>query len=298
MTRILVPPGIGDIYWVLVKLKSFLKNNNLSNPELTVVSYTDEFNAHLRSVEFLRMFPWVTIGNPASVPNEAGLQHIWDEAYSGPGQSIFPGIMGYDYFIAYNGRINSGGWIEADEYECDWYPAMTPIVPVDAIGFVKNFMICFFPFYGTFGSHEAEFPIPHIAEVINQFAESKQLTPVFLGAPWENVINPRLPELLNLVPNHINLVGRTNLEEAFAICMGSEIVFGYHSGLTNMAAAFHKPTLLLWDNRYPASTAYACVPPNVRHKSYQAMDTNGMTVERLLGALCALHETYTLPANE
>src|SRR3990167_4343895 len=100
-TRILVPPGIGDIYWVLVKLRSFIETNGLETPELTVVSHPDEFGSHLRSIDFLKMVPWVAIGEPPCVPNAEGLDAIWREAYLGPGRSVFSRGRGGGYLVAF-----------------------------------------------------------------------------------------------------------------------------------------------------------------------------------------------------
>ena len=150
VTRILVPPGIGDVYWVLVKLASFIAKNNLAKPELTIVSYPDEFDSHLRSIPFLEMIPWISIGNPQFVSNADGLDDLWREAYNGPGRSVFPSVMGYDYLMSYNGCINSGGWIEtADDYACDWsIPVDLPQVPTARVNNYDEFMLCFFPFIG------------------------------------------------------------------------------------------------------------------------------------------------------
>ncbi len=284
-TRILVPPGIGDVYWVLVKLKSFLEKNGLSNPELTIVSYPDGLNGHLRSIEFLEMVSWLTIGNPQFVPNDPALQAIWDEAYNGPGRSIFPGVMGYDYFMAYNGVINSGGYLETcDEYVCDWdFPVPMP----DSIGLrdyndkSKEFMLCFFPFIGTYESHENDFPIPLIAEAIKQFTAGSGLVPVFIGGKVEEVYNTKRYALIDAVGG-IDLTGKTSFKEVLGMIQECSLIFGYHSGIPNLGAAFRKPTVLLWDTRFPGNTAYACVPPKVRDTTYRALTTRGLTVARVV----------------
>ena len=74
--RILVPPGIGDIYWTLVKLPAFLKARGYTDTELTTVSYPDERGGHLRGLPYLKLFDWIKIGDPASVPNDPNLQDI------------------------------------------------------------------------------------------------------------------------------------------------------------------------------------------------------------------------------
>ena len=282
VTRILVPPGIGDVYWVLVKLKSFIEKNHLGTPEITIVSYPDAFNSHLRSIPFLEMFPWIQIGTPQSVTNAPGLEPIWNGAYMGPGRSIFPYIMGYDYFIAYNGCINSGGWIEtADEYQCDWLPPMIQSPVIRSVPGHEKFMLCFFPFMGTYASHESDFPIPSIAESINRFVEASGYFPIFMGGILE-MMDPRRHELIERVQPSLDLAGHTSLRDVFGLMQGSQLLFGYHSGIPNIGVAMGKPSILLWDNRYPASTAYAGAPPSVRGTSYIAVSTRGLTVNAII----------------
>lgn len=286
VTRILVPPGIGDIYWVLVKLRSFIERNNLAKPELTVVSHPDEYDSHLRSISFLEMIPWITIGNPQYVPNADGLEKLWDEAYAGPGRSVFPEVMGYDYLIAYNGCINSGGLIEtADEYECDWTIPIDMPPAIYAVDGHEKFMLCFFPFVGTYASHERDFPIPLIAESINRFTSETGITPVFMGGKLEQNRDERRHELMELVPSGIDIAGKTSIREVFSLLQGCQMLFGYHSGIPNLGAAMGKPSVFLWDDRFPESTSYACMPPSVRQTTYHAMPTKDLTVDAVVARM-------------
>ena len=283
MTRILIPPGIGDSYWVLTKLPALIERDNLGTPELTIVSDKSDYNAHLRSIPFLELFDFIKIGDPVYVPNDRSLQYVWDEAYFGPGRSIFRDIMGYDYFIAYNGRINSGDYIENDNLPCDWHPLMNKNTDGLTKFFREKFRkyaVLFFPFYGTYACHIQDFPVNRIAEGLNAFFSKTRLTPVFVGADWDIGLNSLVKELISQIPNAVNYSGKTTLLEGFGLLKGAEIVAGYHAGFTNMAAVFGIKTLLLWDSRFPESTSWACVPPECRRTNYFALPTSGMTPER------------------
>lgn len=284
-TRILVPPGIGDVYWVLVKLKSFIETNNLYPPELTIVSYPDDMNAHLRSIPFLEMVDGISIGEPKSIANASGLDDLWNEAYYGPGRSIFHGTMGYDFFIAYNGCINSGWMLEdADGYACDWTGPLRNIQiesPMCGIPSAK-ILLCFFPFVGTYLSHERDFPVHMIAESINRIALLYDLTPVFIGGKTEQVHDVLRDGLVRAVPGSIDLVGGTLLAETFGLLRDCRMIFGYHSGIPNLGVAMKKPAVLLWDARFPEGTSYACVPPDTRQITYHAVPTKGLTVDTLM----------------
>ena len=56
--RILLPSGIGDIHWVLVKLQAFIQALGCPPPELWIADDV----ARRRSLEFLRLVPWVVAG--------------------------------------------------------------------------------------------------------------------------------------------------------------------------------------------------------------------------------------------
>lgn len=297
MTRILVPPGIGDIYWTMVKLPAFLKKHGLSNPELTVVSYPDARGGHLRGIPYLELFDSITNGIPNTVPNDPALQTIWDEAYNGPGRSIIPDVMGYDYLMAYNGRVNSGGYIEDDDLECDWHPKMSDAtergIAWDAEYFKTQFglyAVMFWPFYGTYESHLADFPLSEITKSLVEFFDWSGITPVFIGSAWDKDLNPRVAELIYALPQSIDLTGNISLVGTLGLLRSAKIVLGYHAGITNLAAAYGTKTLLLWDDRYPASTSYAVVPPDVRESTYFALNTKGLKEHRYFGDLCSLYE--------
>lgn len=296
-TRILVPPGIGDIYWTLVKLPAFLKKHGLTDPELTTVSYPDERGGHLRGLPYLKLFDWIKIGNPPSVPNDPNLQDIWDEAYNGPGRSIIPGVQGFDYLIAYNGRVNSGGYIENDELECDWHPRMSINTKVTMLLAATSYreqldpyVVMFWPFYGSYSSHLEQFPLPLIIDTLQRFLNEYSLTPVFIGSEWDIPLNPLVADLKESLPRTVDLTGKLSLAETLGLIYAARVVTGYHAGITNLAAAMHLKTILLWDNRYPESTAMAVVSPEARNDTYHALFTAGLTPERYLERLALSYE--------
>lgn len=261
-------------------------------PELTVVCDPLPFDIHLRSIPYLGMFDWFTLSDPPTVPYDRSYQSIWDEAYKGPGRAIFPDVMGFDYFMSYNGRINSGGWIEEDDLECDWYPPMNS-EPENLIAYFQEkfgrFIALFWPFYGSHQPHVSL--IDSIGSALRSFVAASGLTPVFIGAEWDMPATQNGPvlELVRSIPHAVDHIGKTTLNESFALLMAAELVTGFHTGLTQMAAVFGTKTLLLWDDTYPESTAYACVPPAVRHSTYHAVRTRALTATDYLLALEHLH---------
>lgn len=300
--RILIPPGIGDAYWVLVKLQAFLQREGLGTPELTVICNSDKYGSEQRSVPFLKMFPFVTVGTPGNVGHthddpvcNTSLQEILVEAYSEAGRTIFPGLLGFDYFISYNGQLNTGHWLEEVDVDlaCDWFPKM--VVSQEQEQFEKEcilrfgkYVVFYWPFFGSFEWHTSEFSIDNITKAIQQFIAKTGLRPVFVGARAELEENDKLGVLMNEIPGAVNLVNTLSLGQAFGVLTGSQLVVGYHSGLTNMAVVFKKKTLLLWSSRLPDSIAMACFPPETRNTTYHALFTKDLTVDTFVEKMEAL----------
>ena len=73
-TKILLPPGIGDIYWVLTKLESFLEINNIDLPDI----YIQEQGVKNRGLAFIEKFPFLNSKQYQKFPN--GRPHQFTEA--------------------------------------------------------------------------------------------------------------------------------------------------------------------------------------------------------------------------
>lgn len=296
VTRILVPPGIGDIYWVLVKLRGLASRYNWARPELTVVTQPDPMNRHLHSVPYLEMFDWFDIGDPSTVANATAHNNVWEEGYSVNGRPVFENIQGYDAFISYNGRLNNGGYLEDDSLPCEWHPMMSASTETAIQAaksayenvFGRDAVVLYFPFYGSYINYEREFPISTMATAINKFTSNTALLPVVVGAAWDD--NAMMQNLLNRIDRpYINLLGKTDLSQVFAVLRAARIVIGYQAGPVQLAAGNGKKTLLLWDGRFHDNMMYSIVPPDVRGTSYRALKTAGLTADTCLDALMDLY---------
>ncbi len=306
IARILIPPGIGDIYWVLVKLEAFMLRQRITTTKLTIISNDVVWNAHLRSIPFLKMVPFVEIGTPECIPNDiAGRRTpaddaIYKEAYRQPGRTAFPGFKGYDYFMSYNGTINSGRWLEETDtdLECNWYLPL--IVSAEQERFQKecverfgNYVVFHWTLAGDYLNWVAkEFPINNIATAIQQFVKKYNVRAVFAGAHWDTKWNDMLPSIIRAVPDAVDMCGQTTIDQAFGLLKGSKMVVGYHDGLMNMSAMFKKKTLLLWcEDQFPYSVPMAVVPPETRGTTYRPLYTKTLTIDKFVGKMGELYES-------
>lgn len=310
--RILVPGGIGDIYWIMVKMEAFCKHEGIKEkPEILILADRGLWESStLRALPFLKMIPFIKTGEPPTAlmfpegqPKSKHLLGFYRKAGLEFGQMIWPEFLGYEYFISYNGLINTGHWLEKDDnLECNWYFSLK--ISDEQRQFENEckkkygkYAVFYFSIVGDFlTKNMAQFSLEKMAESINHFVNYTGLTPVFIGAWWDlKWPNPRiknyLPILISKIPGAINLVGKTTLDKAFGVMCGAELVSGYHSGLTNMAIMFKKKTVLLWaTDRFPSETPLAIAPPNTRNTTYIPLLTGDLTIDIYRKTMIDLYE--------
>lgn len=308
MVRILVSAGIGDIYWVLVKLRAFCRSKGITGKPFISILADPASEGHLRSLPLLEMTPFVEVGKPAFVPLDPvkprpeHIQEIYREAFNECGRTAYPGLYGHDYFICYNGVINSGHWLDdCDGLECEWDLGIVTDgkewVGSHLVEKHGKYMALYLTFNGNYIKYQLnQFPLDELAESIRRLSIRLDLIPVFIGAWWDLQYNDILSQLMSMVPGSINIIGRTSLDQALDVMDNSEMIIGYHSGLTNLGLARGNKTVLLWPSslpfghRMPASVPLAVAPSWTRNTTYRPVFTGGLTVDRLVGVTTELLE--------
>ena len=284
---ILVPPGIGDSYWSIVKLPSFLKERNLGLPEVSVVCpRAKSHNGHQRAFPFLEMFPflkasWDTVGG-----RDKASRAIWKEAYAQEGRTVFEDVLGFDYFLSYNGHLRVGKELaEIDRFACEWHPPMW--VSLEQENFrtgcqqrYGRYAVFYFVFQGTYKYWTDEFPISEVIKSVREICSKTGLRPVFTGGPWD-AEDRQLQSVLRAVPEAVNIIGRTTVQQLFGLLRGAELVVGYPSGLTIMSGVLGCKTLSIWNTYYNQDFFWRAVPPDVRGKTYFVDVTTGLKAEYL-----------------
>lgn len=310
VTRIVVPGGIGDVYWVMIKMEAFCKREGIKGkPAIIALADNSSWeSSRIRSIPLLEMIPFVMVGDPPTVsldpvsPRPQCLQEIYREIGGSCGRTVYPGFMGYEYLICYNGVINSGNWLEkVDDLECNWYLPLSISeeqrqFQIECSEKYGKYAVFYFSIIGDFVSRNLhQFSLDKMAESIRNFTNSASLTPIFIGAWWDlrwPVPNSPdyLQQLMSKIPGAVNIVGQTSLDQAFGVMRGAELVSGYHCGLTNMAIMFKKKTVLLWaTDRFPKATPLAVAPPDTRMTTYIPLLTQDLTVDKFTGTMRDLY---------
>lgn len=300
--KILLPPGIGDSYWSLVKLQAFLAREKLALPDAYVFCNREKkYQGHKRSFPFLEMFPFLnSTGETFGSEGDPDQRRIWKEAYAREGRTIFSNILGGDYFIAYNGHLRVGKPLEAVDRDlsCNWHPPM--FVSLKQEQFKETcklrygkYIVFYFIFQGTYAHWLDEFPMHQIAAFVRKLTDQTGFAPVFTGAVWD-ADETTLSDLIANIPNAVNLVGKTSVAQVFGLIRGAELLVGFPSGLSIMSAVMRQKTLIVWNDYYNRDFAWYCAPPDVRRETYFAVNTKTISAHTLSETAYAILEGQAL----
>ncbi len=288
--KILVPPGIGDSYWSIIKMEAFLKREGLGLPDVLVASPRDKVNnGHMRSFPFMEMFPFLnsTYKVKNTHANEPEKRKLWMEAYAKRGRTIFKDVLDCDYFLSYNGHLKFGEQMEDidPDLETNWFSPMFESLEQKyyqegCVELYGKYIVFYFVFQGTYIHWTNQFPVQHVIRSIKQISKETGCIPVITGAKWDKE-HDILSEVARGVPECIDLRGETNVAQLFGLIKGSELVVGYPSGLTVMSGVMRQKTLIIWNDFYNKDFAWYCCPPGVRNKTYFIEFTKGLRPEQL-----------------
>ena len=302
---ILLPPGIGDSYWSLVKLRAFLRREKLPVPEIHIACNRElRHSGHKRAFPFIELVPFC---HSSGVTHESGrdpeLMALWKEAYAQEGRTIFKDVVDCDWFISYNGHLRVGKQLEDLDLDlpCEWFlPLWESLkqrkVREQSVQQYGRYVVCYFVFQGTYSHWTRQFPVTEVVVTVNKL-KSAGLTPVFVGAGWD-AEEKTLQQVLRGVRGAVNLLGKTSVQELFGLIQGAEAVVGYPSGLTIMGTVLRKKTLIIWNDYYNEDFFWHCAPPETRGTTYFVETTRGLTSDRLSGRVLGIVEGKSVSARE
>lgn len=287
---ILVPPGIGDSYWSIIKMEAFLKREKLGLPDVHVVCPREKkYQGHRRSIPFIELFPFLNCsGKVLGGDRDPNLRPLWQEAYAKQGRTIFTNVLDCDYFLSYNGHLRFGAEMEEldPDLKTDWLTPMFKSLEqenfrLDCLDKYGKYNLFYFVFHGTYKYWTQQFPVQQVIECVNKITEQTGHVPIFTGAKWD-AEERALNKVVECVPNAVDLRGKTTVDQVFGLIRGSELFVGYPSGLTIMGAVFGAKTLIIWNTYYNMDFAWFCAPPTTRGENYFIEFTKGLTAEKLV----------------
>lgn len=274
---ILVPPGIGDSYWSYVKLKSYIKQNNLGLPDVYVSSPDDKE----RSIGLAQRIPFI---NGKGYKKHSFRISEMQEAYMKDARSIFTNVQGCDHFIAFNGQLRFGKSMEEihPELENDWYLPLFRSKEEDL--FAENFSsqngpynLAYFVPHGMYKKWGLLFPPEKIIESLELIQEKDKKPFVLTGARWDRGSSIYEKILKNPRLDCIDLIGMTSFEELIALTRNASGIIGYPAGNTIMGTVLKRPTTLIWCNYFHEGFWRHSCPPEALDNWYKILDARGLS---------------------
>lgn len=272
--RILVPPGIGDGFWVMTKLRAFLEERRLYLPEVWIHDAGPR-----RSDEFWRRVPFIRFGGYAPLNDSKASWH----AYHPPGIAV-QRTPGFDYFLSVNGTLEAGRSLdESLPGAIDWY---APIFrPKEEEAYRRQFR-------ATYGSYVvaafweqrmyqkwlAEFTEDDISATLGLFGDAGYRI-VLMGAEWDR--GRICTRLAGRDSRIVDLVGQTDFTALTGLLSGARGVVGFPAGSTLLAPYFRVPTVLLWNRYFNQAFWRNAVAPDA---PYRALSTHQLRPQMVVAA--------------
>lgn len=262
-TSILVPPGIGDSYWAIIKLRDFCIKRRLGIPDVFIAGRGDR-NI---SKEFVERFPFLHCSGYAE--DFTTKDPIFNEAYLQDGRQLFENVHGMDFFLSANGILRFGKNLTTEylpEYETEWRPPM--FFSLEERKKVLSYQHEYGP-YSLFYLPVQSIYKRWFADIDREYfvAYAKELrrkgrTPILVGAGWDE--DPlRCSEV-------VNLIGKTTFSDLLSLLHGAQSVVGFPSGLTILSTVLRKPTFMWWNDYFDRRMWTNCCPHT---ENYVAWDS-------------------------
>jgi len=266
--KILLLPGMGDIYWVGTKLQSFCEKKNITLPSL----YVWNFDNRPRSEDYVRRIPFVKFGGYHNKPVDDSV--IRDSYLRHCKKGIIADYKEFDYYISANGLLRDGFSMDDDEFsefKTDWYfPLFEPLEEKLAKQEYKEkygkYIMCYFSDLGMFKAWTKDANQKMIYNTLKSLINSLDVRIVLTGCEWDTRFNKAIRFFdKEKNKNIIDMVGKTDIDHLFGLMKGAEMVIGWCGGNTIMSTRFRVPTLMFW-NRYFNNKKfwnYACPPDSL-----------------------------------
>jgi len=261
---ILLPPGIGDSYWSVVKLPGMIEAMGLDLVDLWV---SDGDNKR-RSLEWIRKLPW---GNAKGYIQHKVTAPAFHEAYMQNGRYLFEDVQGCDYFLAFNGVMRFGADLDRVEKDwgSEWFPRMFQSSQEkkaerefrERFG---KFVVAYFVEHGMYAQWLAQLNPLTISKILKMIKDAGYEV-VFMGAEWDKKC---LHHQLALEVGGVDLAGQTSLDEMFGLIRASSGVIGWPAGNTIMATVLKKQTTLFWSSYFDERFWKFSCPPEARGEWY------------------------------
>jgi glycosyl transferase family 9 (putative heptosyltransferase) len=223
MLRVGVPPGVGDVYWALTKLRQFRDHHGARGIVLYVQKTTQT-----RALEWAALVPEFVnaSGEKRFRPDGACLSAGYSQNYPGMHCVLWP-----------NGVLDRGGTL------ADWMPELgAPDLSFKVHAKPPDREVRAVVYVSSTGINHAWAPNlgpEYWRELIEELGDLTGAPPILIGKDWDR-------EFFDTVRGRVvNLIGRTTLVEVAGIIQAARVLVGVISGMTILANHFRTPCVAL-----------------------------------------------------
>ncbi len=290
--KVLLPPGMGDIHWVMLKMRA-LQHAHARDIDLYVwdPDGKQRVDGYMQAVSI----PGVNWAGYRTIPLQGEAREVWQSLYETGEACMHINRLDFDYVIGFNAMLERGTSVYKilPEWECDWsYPLVEE--PADAHAVRDKFGLgagqyIIYQWHGI-GSYKQSW-YPHfgpveMARLMGETYAATGLHAVMIGLEWDVALAKELLELCSAPkPWLMDLTTKTTTGELFALQRRAAMHVGFASGSGIMATHLRTPTIMLWAERWPSRDFSTCWAPPGSNLWYKPL-----FVEDKPGVLCAIQE--------
>lgn len=287
VATVLLPPGLGDIHWVLLKLEGFLRQRGYESAD----AWIWDLKGPRRSREFVERVGFVRFVDYAELmPNHAAVSEL---VKSENAITCLDRCWGFDFTIALNGWLEEGKELAPamDGAAINWdYPIAETEAEREFSARHQDqgpWVLLYFSALAQVFKNWLTFVTPGgVSEMINGLQEmwpDKRF--VFVGLPWDSGFAEQVKG-----DNSECLVGKTCPDEYFALLRGADGAIGFANGNTILTTHFGVPTVMIWSHdRFPHDEFRTnWVRPG---SSYAPIEIEDFVPTRIVESLASISET-------
>lgn len=259
-TIIGMPPGVGDLHWIMAKLESFKEKNNIDKIKVAMnLEWHTVHNIHKYSLDYLKLIPF--IDSAESVVKDIEFEYALTG--KGSGKPLFKNHGDCDYAIEFNSQLEKGVKLEniLPEYETNFdYPITRPPEAEELAESIREDVgekLVLFFCASVAGNNvwaqdlwtQREWML--LAKKIYEITKCRL---VLIGATWDGEY-ARILDELDADKIIINLTGKTSIAQLFALLRTADVVVAFQCGVLMMAIHFRTPSVAFWPLKNKANPA-------------------------------------------
>lgn len=250
-TRILVIPGLGDIHWVALKLRSFCRVHGIDNPEVWIWDFDDR----PRSLEYVQRLFSCHAGDYWHQPLTNRTRSIFNECYMLGARDVVSPFGEFDHFLCVNGSLRKGRTISQIMPECEveWdYPLRTT---PEELQYGKEqlsrgqYLLLYFSDQGMFRTWLASWLVARIALFLDTLhTKLPGYRLILTGSGWDQSFAKQLVAQVSAPIE--NLVGHTSFDQLMGLIRNASGFAGWCGGNTMISTHVGTPTYMLWSDYF------------------------------------------------